>query len=237
MKLNNIWPLGNLRPRRNPSTMTAMRGLALCLVAGAIAVTGCGGSDNNASAPKQQKVTASGGSSGQPAAVSAKGPATPNSLCTDEGKGKPKKQCVKALGKLNKGKAANPKAACKGLSKKKTKGVRGKSPFAVCVTAAAKLMASKSAGSGGGNGAADSNSGSGSSGSGDGSDASDSSSGNDTSEQDGIVCHDDKGNVVPIDDDNVADCDIPDNGSSASDSSADSSSADDTSTDSSDDGN
>jgi hypothetical protein len=208
-------------------------------VAGAIAITGCGGSDNNASAPKQQKVTASGGSSGQPAAVSAKGPATPNSLCAAEGKGKPKKQCVKALGKLNKGKAANPRAACKGMSKKKTKGVRGKSPFAVCVTAAAKLMASKSAGgSGGGNGAADSGPGnSDNAGADDSSDASDSSSDNSPSEQDGIVCHDENGNVVPIDDDNVADCDLPDDGASASDSSNGDDSGDDSSDDSSDDGN
>ena len=50
--------------------------------------------------------------------------------------------------------------ACKGLSKKKTKGVRGKSPFAVCVKAAAKLMAGKAvSGGGGGNGAADTRSG------------------------------------------------------------------------------
>jgi hypothetical protein len=208
-------------------------------VAGAIAITGCGGSDNNASAPKQEKVTASGGSSGQPAAVSAKGPASPNSLCAGEGKGKPKKQCVKALGKLNKGKAANPKAACKGMSKKKTKGVRGKSPFAVCVSAAARLMATKSAGgSGGGNGAADSNSdnASGSSGSDDGS-GSDSSGDDSASEQDGIVCHDENGNVVPIDDDNVAVCDLPDDGASASDSSSGDDSGDDSSDDSGDSGN
>lgn len=221
--------------------MTAMRGLALCLVAGAIAVTGCG-SDNGSSgsAPKQEKVTASGGSSGQSAAVSAKGRATPSSLCTSEGKGKPKKQCVTALKKLDKGKAANPNAACKGLSKKKTKGVRGKSPFAVCVSAAAKLMASKSASAGGGNGSADSNSGSSDS-SGSSDDSSDTSD-NSSDDTGGIVCHDDTGKVVPIDSDNVADCDLPDNASASDSSSADdsSSSADDSSSDassSSDDGN
>jgi hypothetical protein len=207
-------------------------------VAGAIAVAGCGSDDNSASAPKQEKVTASGGSSGQSAAVSAKGPATPSSLCTAEGKGKPKKQCVKALTKLGKGKAANPTTACKGMSKKKTKGVRGKSPFAVCVTAAAKLMASKSA-SGKGNGAADSSPGKSGSGGKSGSNDDESDSEDDSpSEQDGIVCHDEAGNVVPIDSDDVADCDIPDDASANDSSSDDSSSADDSSSDdSSDDGN
>lgn len=111
-----------------------MRGLALCLVAGAIAIAGCGSDDNSSSkAPAQQNVTASGGTTTAAAGVSAKGRATPASLCTSEGKGKPKKQCTAGLTKLDKGKVSNPKAACRGLSKKKTKGVRGKSPFAVCV--------------------------------------------------------------------------------------------------------
>jgi hypothetical protein len=197
-------------------------------VAGALAITGCGSGGDNASAPSQEKVTASGDGSGQPAAVSAKGRATPSSLCTGEGRGKPKKQCVKALSKLDKGKAANPRAACKGLSKKKTKGVRGKSPYAVCVSAAAKLMASKSAtGGGGGNGSAGSSPGnSGSSGADDSADSADDSS---PSEQNGVVCHDDNGNVVPIDSDAVADCDIPDNANADSSSADDSSGADDTS--------
>jgi hypothetical protein len=181
-----------------------MRGLALCLVAGAIAIAGCGSSDNpSSSAPGQAKVTASAGISGASAAVSAKGRATPASLCTAEGNGKPKKQCVAALKKLDKGKAANPRSACKSLSKKKTKGVRGKSPYAVCVSAAAKLMASKAAA---GNGAADSSSGN--------SDASDEdtsdSAGSSSSDEVDPICHDENGKVVPIDSDEVADCDIPD---------------------------
>lgn len=184
-------------------------------MAGAIAVAGCGSDSNNASAPKQEKVTASGGS-GQAAAVSAKGPATPASLCTAEGKGKPKKQCVKALKKLDKGKAANPNAACNGMSEKKTKGVRGKSPYAVCVGAAAKLMAEKSAAGSGGNGAADT--GSGDSSADDSADSSDTTD-DSSADQGDIVCHDDSGNVVPIDSDAVADCDLP-NDPSASDSSA-----------------
>src|SRR3954468_12420093 len=116
-----------------------MRGLALCLVAGAIAIAGCGSGDSSSKAPAQQNVTASGGTTTGAAGVSAKGRATPASLCTSEGKGKPKKQCTAGLTKLDRGKVSNPKAACKGLSKKKTKGVRGRSPFAVCVKAAAKL--------------------------------------------------------------------------------------------------
>src|SRR3954471_3651980 len=135
-----------------------MRGLALCLVAGALVVAGCGSDDNSSSnAPQQQDVAASGGTTSSAAGVSAKGRVTAVSLCTAEGKGKPKKQCVAGLKKLDKGKAANPRAACKGLSKKKTKGVRGKSPFAVCVSAAANLMASKKSNGGASNGAADSN--------------------------------------------------------------------------------
>ena len=127
----------------------------------AIAIAGCGSDDDSSSkAPAQQNVTASGGTTKAAAAVSAKGRATPASLCTSEGKGKPKKQCAAGLTKLDKGKVSNPKAACKGLSKKKTKGVRGKSPFAVCVKAAAKLMAAKAgSGAGSGNGAADTGSG------------------------------------------------------------------------------
>lgn len=198
-----------------------MSGLAPCLVAAALVVAGCGsGNDNPSSAPKQEKVTPSGAGDGQPAAVSATGRATPASLCAGEGRGGPKKQCVAALKKLDRGRAANPRAACKGLSRKRAKGVRGKSPFAVCVTAAAKLMASRSSGGGGGNGSAGSNPGSsGSSGPEDGEDSSgaeDSSA----SDQGGIVCRDENGNVVPIDSDAVAECDLPDDASAGDSSSA-----------------
>jgi hypothetical protein len=199
-------------------------------VTAAIAIAGCGSDDNSSSAPKQENVAASGGAGGGSAAVSAKGRATPGSLCTSEGKGAPKKQCVAALKKLDNGRAANPRAACKGLSKKKTKGVRGKSPFAVCISAAAKLMASKSAG--GGNGAADSSPGnSGKPDSGDDEDSSDAADSS-SSAGDDIVCHDEDGKVVPIDSDAVADCDIP-NTPGASGSSSDNAgdSSDDTSAD------
>jgi hypothetical protein len=204
-----------------------MRGLALCLVAGAIAVAGCGSDDSGspAQAPNQETVAASGGTAA-PAGVSAKGRATVASLCTAEGKGKPKKQCVAGLTKLDKGKVANPRAACKGLSKKKTKGVRGKSPYAVCVKAAAKLMASKHASSGSANGEADAGAG----------DADDSPSDDDTSTgtadaaaDDDVnpSCRDSKGNEVASDDEDVEECDLP----GASDDSGDSGSADDSADD------
>src|SRR4051794_35350264 len=209
-----------------------MRGLVPCLIAGTIAIAGCGADgDSSSSAPKQQNVTASG-TTGAPAAVSAKGRATPASLCTAEGKGQPKKQCVAGLTKLGKGKAANPHAACKGLSKKKTKGVRGKSPYAVCVAAAAKLMASKSPSSGGGNGAADSDSSSSDSSSAD--DSTDASAGSSaTGTEADPVCRDASGNTVPFDSEDVEECDPPasagdsssaDDSSSSSDSSSDDSS-------------
>jgi hypothetical protein len=90
-------------------------------------------------------VAANGSSSGD-AGVSAKGRPTPSALCAAEGRkrvrGKaPFGQCVAGVKKLDKGKVRNPRAACKGLSKKKTRGTKGKSPHAVCIKAAAKLMA------------------------------------------------------------------------------------------------
>src|SRR3954469_1880502 len=122
-----------------------MRGLALCLAAAALIATGCGSNNSGSGSnpPSSQQAAAKGGSSTQAAGVSAQAAATPASLCTAEGKGKPKKQCTAGLTKLKKGKAKNPRSACKGMSKRKTKGVRGKSPYAVCVSAAAKLMAAK----------------------------------------------------------------------------------------------
>src|SRR4051794_7993489 len=167
-----------------------MRGLVACLVVGALLATGCGSSDSSSSskAPGSQQAAAKPGSP-QAVAVSAQGRATPASLCQPEGVAKPKKQCAKGLKKLQKGKAKNPAAACKGLSKKKTKGVRGKSPFAVCVKAAAKLLALKNHPSSG-NGS----SGSGGSGSGD-SAADDTSSSSDDSAAK-LVCVDSNGNNV-----------------------------------------
>jgi hypothetical protein len=209
-----------------------MRGLALCLVAGALVVAGCGSDDNSSSnAPQQQDVAASGGTTSSAAGVSAKGRVTVASLCTAEGKGKPKKQCVAGLKKLDKGKAANPRAACKGLSKKKTKGVRGKSPYAVCVSAAAKLMASKKSGGGSGNGAADSNGNGNGSGSDDesddGSDSPGKKSSADSEDEPDPICRDASGKEVPFDSEDVEECDAPASASSSDDDSSSSSFEDD----------
>src|SRR4051812_10905358 len=211
-----------------------MRGLALCLVAGAIAVTGCGSDDNSSSnAPSQEKVAASSGTTAASAGVSAKGRATPSSLCAPEGKGKPKKQCVAGLIKLDKGKVSNPRSACKGLSKKKTKGVRGKSPYAACVKAAAKLMAAKTATGKGGNSATGTGSGSDDSGSsGDSGDDSSGSSASSAGDEPDPICRDANGKTVPFDSEDVEECDAP---ASASDSSDDSSSSSGDDTSSSDD--
>src|SRR3954471_17222304 len=105
-----------------------MRGLFACLVAGALIATGCGssGSSSSSTVPASKQAAAKAGAP-QSVAVSGQAHATPASLCKPEGVAKPKKQCAKGLTKLQKGKAKNPAAACKGLSKKKTKGVRGKS--------------------------------------------------------------------------------------------------------------
>jgi hypothetical protein len=201
-----------------------MRGLALCLMAGAIAVAGCGSDDSGSSAqaPNQEAVAASGGTAA-PAGVSGRLAISPASACKDEGRGRPKKQCIAGLTKLANGKAANPRAACKGLSKKKTKGVRGKSPYAVCVKAAARLMASKHASSGSANGEADAS----------GDDAAsddDASTGTADAATDDDVnpsCRDSNGNEVSSDDEDVEECDLP----GASDDSGDSGSADDSADD------
>jgi hypothetical protein len=142
------------------------------------------------------------------------GRATFASLCAAEGKGKPKKRCVAGLKKLDNGKVANPRAACRGLSKRKTKGVHGNSPYAVCVSAAAKLMASKAARRGSGNGAADSSADD----SGSADDASDSSADDNSADAD-PVCRDADGNTVPFDSEDVDECDLP--GSSDDSSSSD----------------
>jgi hypothetical protein len=134
--------------------------------------------------------------------VSGQGHLTPASLCTAEGTAKPRRQCVKGLTKLGTGRAKNPAAACKGLSHKKTKGTGGKSPYAVCVTAAAKLMASKNPASTPGNGSADT-----------GGDASDTetdtstdSSPSDSADTSALECVDENGNPVSPDDPNVDSC-------------------------------
>jgi hypothetical protein len=195
----------------------------------AIAIAGCGSDDNSSSnAPVQQTATSSGGTSMGSAAVSAKGRVTPASLCTSEGKGKPKKQCTAGLTKLNKGKVSNPKAACKGLSKKKTKGVRGKSPFAVCIKAAAKLMAAKTATGGSGNGAADTG---GSSGSADDSSGDSSSADSSSADDAEPICRDANGKTVPFDSEDVEECDVPPSANDSSDGSGSSSSDDGSSSD------
>lgn len=203
-----------------------MRTLAACLVAGAIAIAGCGSDDDSSSkAPAQQSATASSGTTAAAAGVSAKGRPTPSSLCTPEGRGRPKKQCVAGLKKLDKGKVSNPRAACKGLSKKKTKGVRGKSPYAVCVKAAAKLMAAKTARGGGGNGAADT----GSSETGPADDSGQSGSSDDAATP---ICRDGDGNTVPLDSEDVEECDVPANASDSADDPGSSSDDGDSSDDS-----
>jgi hypothetical protein len=205
--------------------MRSMRGLALCLVAGALFVAGCGSDDNTARAPQTSSVATTSSGSGQSAAVSATATPSAASLCALEGKGKPKKQCAAALKKLGNGKARNPRAACKGMSKKKTKGVKGKSPFAVCVSAAAKLMAAKQntskngaattggAGSGNGNGKGKGKSDDGAS--------DDASAADDAGGDDALTCTDASGNVVPFDSPDVDECDDGSADTSASDSAAD----------------
>src|SRR4051794_1712609 len=177
-----------------------MRGLALCLVFGALVIAGCGSNDSSSNAPKAQNATTQGTSSGQSAAVSAAGRVSAASLCAPEGQAKLKKKCAAGMKKLKSGKIKSAAKACKGLSKKKTKGVKGKSPYAVCVSAAAKLLAAKANANSGGNGSADSNGNS--SDSADSTDSSDSSTPEDTSD---LVCTDAEGNVVSVDDPNLDD--------------------------------
>ena len=202
--------------------MRSMRGLALCLLAGALLVAGCGSNNasTSASAPKAAPAATTAGGATQTAAVSGQGHVTPASLCTPEGGGKPRRQCVKGLTKLGNGKAKNPAAACKGLSKKKTKGTKGKSPYAVCVAAAAKLMAAKNPASTPGNGSADT--------SGTGTDTSADSSSSDSTDTSGLECVDVNGNPVSIDDPNLDSC--TDTSASSGDTSGQGSSSDGTDT-------
>lgn len=165
-------------------------------------VAGCGSSaSQSSSAPKHQDVAQSGNGSGQAGGVAALAAATPKSLCVPEGGGRPRKQCVAGLSRLSRGKAKNPRAACRGLSKKKTKGVQGKSPYAVCVKAAATLMAGKKAlsqnGSAGGTDPTAGDTSTDSTGSADGIDTS------------GLTCTDANGNPVPADSPDVDSCDDP----------------------------
>jgi hypothetical protein len=53
-------------------------------------------------------------------------------------------KCVEALSRLATGKSSSPHNACRALSRKKAKGQR-KSPFALCVSAGARLLKSKGA--------------------------------------------------------------------------------------------
>jgi hypothetical protein len=57
-------------------------------------------------------------------------------------KGTPFSQCVRAMAKLDKGKADNPAKACKALIKKHVKGQK-KTPFSACVSGAKKLIRGK----------------------------------------------------------------------------------------------
>jgi hypothetical protein len=54
-------------------------------------------------------------------------------------KGTPFSQCVRAMNRLDKGKADSPVKACKGLARKHVKGQK-KTPFSVCVSGAKKLI-------------------------------------------------------------------------------------------------
>src|SRR4029078_1619536 len=102
----------------------------------AVLAAGCGSDDNDGSAkaPTSAKVAASDSGGGEAAAVSATAAPKIPVLCAAEGrksvKGKvPFSQCVKGLTKLKKGKAKNPRAACKGLSSKKSTGTLAKCPY------------------------------------------------------------------------------------------------------------
>jgi hypothetical protein len=174
-----------------------MKRLTVCLVA-VVFAAGCGSSGGTASAPKSTPVASTGSGQSQ-AAVAAGGRVTPASLCAAEGKGVPRRQCVAGLSRLGKGQVANPAAACRALSKKKTKGVRGRSPRAVCVTAAARLMAAQHAAAGGTGSAA-----AGPSDTGPSDTSTDDSASADASS--GLTCEDANGNPVAPDDPNVEDC-------------------------------
>src|SRR4051812_15014779 len=183
-----------------------MKRFALCLVT-ALVVAGCG-SDENAKAPTSSQAASSGGTATS-VAVSAKGPVSASTLCADEGVAKPKRQCTRGLKRLASGKAANPAAACKGLSKKKAKGVRGKSPYAVCVKAAARLMAAKKRPAK--TGAADNSTGTSTT------DESEDSAADDPAPEDiEPVCIDDNGDEVPAGSADVDDCGEAKDGSSKS---------------------
>lgn len=112
--------------------------LSVILVTAAVLLAGCGQTSDDAQAPSREKVT-SAGASGEPAGVGAKPDANPAALCSAE-RGKARGQCVSALKRVANG--ASPKAACKSLSRKKARGTRGGTPFALCVSAAAKLKRS-----------------------------------------------------------------------------------------------
>jgi hypothetical protein len=179
--------------------------LVACLAAGALFVTGCGSDDSAspAKAPTSQQAAASGTSSTS-AGVSAAGTPSAATLCAAEGKGKPKRQCTSGLKRLARGKAKNPAVACKSLSRKRTKGVRGKSPYAVCVKAAAKLMASTN--STGSTGGADNSPADTSTDETDETDTSASASDNGNAQP---LCVDADGNDVPIDSPDVEECTDP----------------------------
>ena len=189
-------------------SMSAMARLALCLVMGALVIAGCGSDNGNSSsnAPKSQNAAAQGTGSGQSAAVSASGALSPTTLCKPEGKAKLKKKCGNGLKKVAAGTVTSTAQACKGLSKKKTKGVKGKSPYAVCVSGAAKLLAANA-------NAIDTSSA-------DNSSSDSSSSDNTDNSTNDLVCTDSQGNVVSPDDPDLEDCEVSDN-ASASDSSND----------------
>lgn len=109
------------------------------MLTAAVLLAGCGQTSDDAGAPRQEKLSASGAASSNPAGVAAKAEASPASLCSAE-RGKARGQCVSALKRAKNG--ASPAAACKSLSRKKARGIKGRTPFALCVSAAKKLQRS-----------------------------------------------------------------------------------------------
>ena len=109
------------------------------MLTAAALLAGCGQTSDDATAPRQEKVSASGAASSNPAGVAAKAEATPASLCSAE-RGKARGQCISAVKRAKSG--ASPAAACKSLSRKKARGTKGGTPFALCVSAAKKAKRS-----------------------------------------------------------------------------------------------
>lgn len=106
------------------------------LAATALALGACGGDEDPT--PPTPAAQTSAASDAPPAGVSGKAAQSPAKLCAAF-KRKARGKCVSAVKKAAAGE--NPARACKGHSRKKTKGVRGGTPFSLCVRAARKAAA------------------------------------------------------------------------------------------------